>query len=70
MPKGTAREHDALYFHYRGMSAIRSGEPWPLFDLATDISGRRNLASREPRRVPALRKKFEAWLAEFPALPD
>ena len=62
---------------YRNQRAARSGD-WKyfasedgefVFNLARDARERANLAKREPRRLAALRAKFEAWERSIPAMP-
>lgn len=60
---------DFLYFHHIGHRAIRMGDwklvavadgPWELYDMRTDRSEMRNLASRRPDLVQLLASQWQA----------
>lgn len=62
---------------HRAQRAARSGD-WKyfasedgefLFNLAVDARERANYAKREPRRLEALRAKYEAWEKSIPPIP-
>lgn len=65
--------HEALYWRWGGQAAIREanwkllrgGEREYLFDLATDLEEKNNLASKHPEMVDRLRNKLEAWSNEL-----
>ncbi len=63
---------------YRNQKAVRSGD-WKylsvegdefLFNLALDERERANYARRDPRRLAALRARFQAWDDALPKHPD
>jgi len=65
--------HDSLYWRWGGQAAIRDGN-WKLlrggereylFDLATDLEEKNNLASKHPEMVDRLRSKLERWSNEL-----
>ncbi len=65
--------HEALYWRWVAQSAIREGN-WKLlcggdreylYDLATDIGEKRNLASEKPEIAKRLRDKLQAWGREL-----
>jgi arylsulfatase A-like enzyme len=66
-----ARQGDWKFVH----STEGAAEPGPnqtpardmLFNLATDISERHDLADKHPDRLAALRRRYEAWSAEVDA---
>jgi arylsulfatase A-like enzyme len=68
--------HEALYWRFGPQKAIRQGRwklvdwrdfqtqqnsGWQLYDLATDIGERTNLAASQPQRVAALSTAWAAW---------
>ena len=64
--------------NHRGQRALRNGD-WKylrvdggdyLFNLAQDERERANLAPREPRRLEALRRAWEAWNESMPPIPE
>ena len=67
--------HSALYWDYRGYSAVRSGrhkllrvapdEPFQLFDLVANLGETRDLSAEKPEVAERLRAKFESWLGQF-----
>ena len=75
---GATFERDLFWrMKYRDQRAARSGD-WKyfasedgefLFNLARDARERANLAGREPRRLAALRAKYQAWERSIPPLP-
>ena len=65
--------HEALMWRWMAQSAIREGN-WKLlrggereylYDLATDLEEKHNLASQHPEIVARLRVKLTAWCAEL-----
>ena len=63
---------------YREQKAMRSGK-WKwlsiegnefLFDLSTDARERANLARRQPATFNELKKRYEAWNATMPPIPE
>ena len=63
---------------YRAQKAIRSGS-WKwlsiegnefLFDLSRDARERANLANRQPGAFAELRRRYAAWDASLPPIPD
>ncbi len=60
-----------LYWEHEGNAAVRQGDwklvrvgrngPWELYDIATDRTELRDLATIHPERVTALAEKWEAW---------
>ena len=70
-----ASPHKALYWEFRGASAMRQGlnklvspakgKPWELYDLGRDIGESVNLASRKPELVKKLGKRYQKWLADM-----
>ena len=66
--------HERLVFTYGTNAAMRegplkimrtaAGKPWELYDLATDPSEKRNLATERATDVTRLGSTFEAWLAD------
>ena len=75
--KTLARE---LYWKmlYRNQKALRAGD-WKylsvegdefLFDLSKDQRERANSGKRDPKRLEAMRAKFQAWEAALPTHPD
>ncbi|MDZ4850059.1 MAG: sulfatase-like hydrolase/transferase [Pirellulaceae bacterium] len=68
--KKTAAPHAALFWRYGDRYALRSGswkairigqEPTRLFDLATDVSESRNVASSHPADVKNFQRLWQAW---------
>lgn len=65
----------AMFWHYRGYSAARSGrykilraaedEPFRLFDLENDLAETKDLAAEKPRVLARLKAGFAQWLREF-----
>jgi arylsulfatase len=73
---GTVR-HDELWWEHDGNRAIRVGnwklvaakdEPWELYDLSTDRTETRNLASRDPAKARKLAERWRGRRDEFAAL--
>ncbi len=67
---------DALWWEHEGNRAIRvgdwklvaaKGEPWELYDLATDRTETRDLASQQPDRVRELAGRWQEMHEEFAA---
>jgi arylsulfatase A len=69
-----ASPHESLFFQYRKMSAVRSGrykilrtapgQPFELYDLASDIGETTDLAAEKPDVAVSLEAQFKRWLAE------
>jgi arylsulfatase A-like enzyme len=64
--------------NHRGQRAMRDGD-WKylrvdghdyLFNIPADERERANHASREPRRLAALREAWEQWHATMPPIPE
>ena len=62
---------------HRQQRALRAGK-WKylrieghdyLFDLSRDARERANQATRDPKRLAAMRAKWEAWAATMPGIP-
>ena len=78
-----ARPHETMYWRYGPQWAVRqgdlklvvsnggSGEP-ELYNLASDVSESKNLASAQPEKVKQLQTLYTAWSAEQaePSAPD
>lgn len=74
----TAAPHDALFFATEKGWAIRQ-EQWKLvsekdgvlrlFNLASDLEEKHDLAAAEPDRVKGMTQKWQAWKAQMPPLP-
>jgi arylsulfatase A-like enzyme len=70
--------HDYLWWEHEGNRALRVGDwkvvaagkagPWQLFDLATDRTETRDLASQQPERLRELERLWEQHRDEFYAL--
>lgn len=67
-----------LVWEHEGNRAIRDGrwklvsrenQPWELYDLRTDRTEGRNLASEQPRRVVSLAADWDAWAKRADVLP-
>jgi arylsulfatase A-like enzyme len=72
--RGTGVPHGALYWRFWSQAALREGrwkllsnaqEPDKLFDLESDEHELHDLASGNPDKVAALRRKLEAWAMEL-----
>ena len=66
--------HEALWWLHEGHRALRQGDwklvaakgdPWELYNLATDRTETQNLAARHPERVKALEKRWERMADSF-----
>ena len=77
-PKSTVQRDLYWKMLFRNQKALRSGD-WKylcvegdefLFNLALDERERANYAKRDPRRLAALRAKFQAWDDALPKHPD
>lgn len=73
-----AIERDAIYWEHEGNRAIRVGDwklvakygqPWELYDLATDRVESRDLAGSMPDRVKDLAGRWEKWAAHAGVQP-
>ena len=69
---------DFLAWEHEGHRAIRAGnwklvgiagKPWELYDLGTDLTESRDLASAEPKRVAELATQWERWAARCHVIP-
>jgi arylsulfatase A-like enzyme len=67
-----------LFWEHEGNRAVRDGnwklvakenKPWELYDLSTDRSELKDLASAEPARVGDLIASWESWAARANVLP-
>jgi arylsulfatase A-like enzyme len=73
-----ALKHDELWWQHEGNRAIRVGDwklvaagkdgPWELYDLATDRTETRDLASVHPEKVHEMTRRWEKRRDEFTAL--
>lgn len=73
--KDGAVEHEFLYFHHSNNRALRMGRwkivaagkegPWELYDMESDRSETRNLASAQPDRVQNMAAVWKRWDEEF-----
>ena len=70
-------KHEYLWWNHVGNRAIRMGDwklvadhesPWELYDLSTDRSETRNMASTHPDKVLELNKAWHVHAAEFKAM--
>jgi arylsulfatase len=66
----SAPEHQALFWEHEGSRAIRKGDwklvaeinqPWELYNLKTDRTETKNMASQKPEKVKELEKEFLQW---------
>lgn len=67
--------HRSLYFEYRSHAALRMGDwkivrektdrPWQLFNIATDQSEARNVATTRPEKAAELAAEFARWQKTF-----
>ena len=64
------RPHQTLYWRIDGMWAVRDGDwklvapaggEWELYDIASDRTELRNLATNYPARVSSLAAQWEEW---------
>ena len=73
--KDTGRPHESLYFMFGRGWAVRDGDmklvlngdrkgPPELFDLASDLSEKNDLAASQPETVARLRALFDKWNAQ------
>jgi len=67
-----------IFFEHEGNRAVRDGDwklvarhkqPWQLFDLSSDRSETRDLASEEPERLQAMTAAYDAWALRAGVLP-
>ena len=70
-------KHDDLWWAHEGNRAIRvgdwklvaaKGEPWELYNLATDRTETRDLAPKHPAKVGELSQRWQRHMDEFSAL--
>jgi arylsulfatase A-like enzyme len=71
---GAKSPHAQLGFAYANGTALRQGalkivrhdatKPWELYDLATDLSEKNDLAAARPAEVARLDAAFTAWRAD------
>jgi arylsulfatase A-like enzyme len=76
---GTKVERDLFWrMKFREQKAVRSGT-WKwlsiegneyLFDLAKDQRERANLAKREPEKLLEMKRRYQAWEAGMPPIPE
>ena len=76
---GIARERDLFWrMLYRHQGALRSGD-WKylriggneyLFDLGADMRERANIARHHPQRMADMKRRYAAWEATMPAVPE
>ena len=67
-----------LYFEHEGHRAVREGrykltalrgESWKLYDMDRDRTEMDDLSGKQPKRVEALAKKWDAWASENQVTP-
>jgi arylsulfatase A-like enzyme len=72
--RGDSIVERTLFWETGDMKAVRRGrwkvviehdQPASLFDLATDLGERNNLASQEPERLREMLSALAAWQAQF-----
>jgi len=72
-----AVKHDDLWWEHEGNRAIRVGDwkavaaknaPWELFDLASDRTETRDLASEKPTKARELAERWQRHMDEFTAI--
>jgi arylsulfatase len=77
LAKDVTIERDGLWWLHEGHRAIRvgdwklvaaKGEPWELYDLATDRAERNDLAAQMPDKVKELEQAWQRRTDEFTAL--
>jgi arylsulfatase A-like enzyme len=76
---GLVKERELFWrMLYRQQAALRSGD-WKylrigvneyLFDLRTDVRERANIARHHPERMAEMKRRYAAWEATMPAIPD
>src|SRR6185503_20774799 len=68
--RGERMPERTLYFEHEGTRAVREGrykltalrgEAWKLYDMERDRTEMDDLSGKEPKRVEALAKKWDAW---------
>lgn len=69
------RPHETMFWRFIGQWAVRDGD-WKLvvanggsgkpelYDLASDVGERADLAASHPERVASLKQKYDSWAAE------
>jgi arylsulfatase A-like enzyme len=76
--QGHTRARAPIFWEHEGNRGVRDGHrklvavrggPWELYDLATDRTETRDLASAQPERVRALSELWDAWAAEVGVRP-
>jgi arylsulfatase len=76
--RGARLPERTLYFEHEGTRAIREGrykltalrgDSWKLYDMDRDRTELDDLSAKEPARVEALAKKWDAWAAENQVTP-
>jgi arylsulfatase A-like enzyme len=75
LAKDVSIERDALYWHHQGNRALRQGdwkivatgqgEPWELYNLASDRAEMHDLAAQQPERVQTLAALWSLRDAEY-----
>ncbi|WP_394794714.1 arylsulfatase [Armatimonas sp.] len=67
-----------LFWEHEGNRAVREGrwklvakenQPWELYDIETDRSELKNLATKDPAKVATLAAKWDTWAARANVLP-
>ncbi|WP_254509476.1 sulfatase-like hydrolase/transferase [Anatilimnocola floriformis] len=75
--KNEERPHQTLHWRIDGMWAVRHGDmklvhgeanndPPELYDLATDIGEKNNLATKQPEKVKTLKDLWDQWNSQMP----
>jgi arylsulfatase A-like enzyme len=77
--RGEALERTSpIFFEHEGNRAVRDGEwklvsrhgkAWELFNISTDRSEQRDLASAEPERLAEMTAQYEGWAERCGVLP-
>jgi arylsulfatase len=72
------RPHDHLFWEHQGNQAIREGRfklvrahggPWELYDVESDRTESKNLASERKTTVSRLAREYENWMRRANVLP-
>jgi len=76
--RGGGLPHRSLYFEHQGNRAVRAGrwklvalrgKPWELYDMETDRTELKDLASRRPEIAKRLASDWNRWAAENHVTP-
>jgi arylsulfatase A-like enzyme len=76
--RGQKMPERTLYFEHEGHRAVREnrykstalrGQPWSLYDMQTDRTELNDLAAKQPKRVDAMARKWDAWAAANQVTP-